>query len=661
MGSIFGIAESTNFAKSLAANEGIKVLQVRENVTPYSREDGSIVIGVPSLYNNDEYMGHLHREIGKQMKDMSFFYTLKEEESELRKAAKMVLQAQRTEYNKAGEFRGRDRILANQYRADMERAGGVSRVVEELATVNPTIAAMVYIGNEIRNEWQGYNPCDMPQSIQLEVERLRPVLESKWLQIDSKEDLEEVLNSIQYKERDDDRGEGNSDGSGDSSGDGGGSERSGSGDGEREPGTEETEGSGSSSPEESSGTGEDSSGDEGVNQNPQEGGEGEGDDAQGGGEEGGRDSEEAQGEGRGEQRSESEGGTADGQSPEGEGDSQGDGGEGTESEGQGGGTAADSKDSASDGGDGDDTKLAHNEHGASDAASRLADIGLIKEPAYQATPPEKSDSVPYVPDDRCSIIDLTKRELVPSRRCGIIEKKLEGFILSKRIRKYLITMSQTGYEYGKKRGKLCSKSISRIYAGHTQPRIFKQKNAQKIQQDTAIFILGDCSGSMSRSRYDISSACQISMSECLQSLRIPHMMMQFTTKSKRVHYIMKRFEEQFVSRDTLIARYSHGGIYMGSNADGEAVTEAAQRLAARPEKNKILLVLSDGAPAWDYGDERFLKDTVKHIEESKVMHILGIGIESSRVEEYYSDCRVIYKLEEMESVLLNMLRDKVLK
>jgi hypothetical protein len=166
-----------------------------------------------------------------------------------------------------------------------------------------------------------------------------------------------------------------------------------------------------------------------------------------------------------------------------------------------------------------------------------------------------------------------------------------------------------------------------------------------------------------RRRYSTSAACQIAMSETLQSLRIPHAIMQFSTGGGGIkHYDMKFFNESFVSRDKLIKRYSSSHIYMGSNADGEGVTEAAQMLARRPESNKILIVLSDGQPAFGFGDDdRFLKDTVASIEDSKIMDILGIGIQTRAVRAYYKDCEVVDNLTDLEGVLVSLLRDKVLK
>lgn len=124
---------------------------------------------------------------------------------------------------------------------------------------------------------------------------------------------------------------------------------------------------------------------------------------------------------------------------------------------------------------------------------------------------------------------------------------------------------------------------------------------------------------------------------------------------------MKKFGERNVSRDTLLKRYGADKVHMGCNADGEAVTAAAQYLARREEREKLLIVLSDGSPAYGGNDERYLSDTVKSIEASKTMDIIGVGIQTHSVERYYKTSKVVNQLDELEKVLLSLLRDKVLK
>ena len=244
--------------------------------------------------------------------------------------------------------------------------------------------------------------------------------------------------------------------------------------------------------------------------------------------------------------------------------------------------------------------------------------------------------------------------------------------LSKRVKRYLIAKKQVGYEYGKKRGRICPKNIGRLYSGSPmdQPRIFKERNQERLHQDTAVMILGDCSGSMTGTRtvngmliskYMISAACQVALSTVLTPLRIPHAMMQFTTSGYNVmQYHMKGFEEK-VGKEELIKRFSSMSISMESNSDGESLMYAASVLSARPERRKLLIVLSDGQPAHNGGDSFYLRDVTKLIEGTKGIDLIGIGIRSEAVETYYRRSRVVNDLDKLEEELLEVLKENLLR
>jgi len=637
--SIFTMQESSMFARALASQGNVEVKQSDEITDPYSDTDGTIHIGTPSIYNESAYMGSLHREISKQCGDMTFFQDLDVSKNPLQNTCKNILQAQRTEYNQEGIYEGRDRILSDAYDQNIRDAGGIKKLVKGLGESNATVAAMIYLGNEMRNDWsKSFNYCDdIPANVKEEVDRLETMLEEDWLELGSTEDLSNLLERIQNE-------------------------------GTQQEGGDEEGSSDTGEDKGSSDTGEDKgSSDTGEDKGSSDTGEDEGvpSDGQGvpSGEEGSSDTGEDKGSSdTGEDKGSSDTGEDKGSSDTGEDKGSSDTGEdeGVPSDGQG----VPSGEEGS--GDPDTQSLSEGPRGrgvgATDAYESLKSIGLVKEPS-KLNEYVQPDRVPYQPrSNDLETIDITKRAAEDTPWSGAIKEALGTFTLSRKIKKHLIAQKQVGYELGKKRGKICAKNIGRIYAGHNQPRIFKEKCASKIQQDTAIFILGDCSGSMCGDRYETSACCQISMSEVLSVLQIPHMMMQFSTGGRsRKHFIMKYFTERGVSRDTLLQRYGSHGIGMGCNADGEAVTEAAQILARRPETNRILIVLSDGSPVYMSGGDQFLTDTVKEIEDSGVVSVIGIGIQTHSVKRYYKTSKVIMELSELEGVLLNLLKETVLK
>lgn len=606
MSKVFGMFESTTFAKALAADEGVRVTQKHEHMEPYVQNRKTLVIGIPSIYEHDLYMEQLHSELSKVMRETQFFYDLEYKEDSLQEIIRRILQGQRTEYNMFGQYAGRDRILRNRYSNRVRNNGGISNVCSALGASSPTVGALMYCDCMLRNEWQGYITGDCPPELEDEVRRIWPIVMDSWLQLDSKKALETLIDRIIHEEEEEEQGEQDGEETGEGTGDSG-------------------EGSSGGRTGESEETGEPSG------ESPESTDESTGDD--------------------------------EGQSDKDEGDSSG-GGDEAGGEGAGGGEPDNNYRLAEEEltGSRESTQGAENLTGGG-SATQLADMGLIKDAKQVNDYEHKMTGADYCPSsaEDIQLMDITKGLNPRDPKVRSINQTLGTFSLSKKIRKYLLSVSQVGYDYGLKKGKLCNKNISRIYAGGNQPRIFKERQAFRIKQDTAVFILGDCSGSMGGTKYDTSAACQISASETLQALKIPHAMGMFSTGGSRIyHMVLKTFEDMFVSRDKLVDRYSDGAIRSGCNADGEAVVWAATELAKRKESNKILIVLSDGYPAHTRGDDEFLKAVVGDIRDNSSMHILGIGIMSEAVSSFYPEYRVVNKVEDLESVLLDLLKEKII-
>jgi cobaltochelatase CobT len=100
---------------------------------------------------------------------------------------------------------------------------------------------------------------------------------------------------------------------------------------------------------------------------------------------------------------------------------------------------------------------------------------------------------------------------------------------------------------------------------------------------------------------------------------------------------------------------------MEENADGDSILFAYNRLKGRKEKKKLLIVLSDGQPAAHRGRGiyGFTHKVVKQIEKEGVVDIYGIGIESSAVENFYTQHTVINDSSELEKALLTVLKNKL--
>jgi cobaltochelatase CobT len=98
------------------------------------------------------------------------------------------------------------------------------------------------------------------------------------------------------------------------------------------------------------------------------------------------------------------------------------------------------------------------------------------------------------------------------------------------------------------------------------------------------------------------------------------------------------------------------------NIDGEALLWAHNRLIARAEERRILMVISDGAPVDDStasangGNylERHLRQVIEWIEKRSSVELLAIGI-GHDVTRYYSRAVTIMDAEQLAGAMIDQL------
>jgi cobaltochelatase CobT len=100
------------------------------------------------------------------------------------------------------------------------------------------------------------------------------------------------------------------------------------------------------------------------------------------------------------------------------------------------------------------------------------------------------------------------------------------------------------------------------------------------------------------------------------------------------------------------------------NIDGEALMWAHNRLTARPEQRRILMVISDGAPVDDStlsvnaGNylERHLREVIEMIETRSPVELLAIGI-GHDVTRYYKRAVTIVDAEQLGGAMTEKLAE----
>jgi cobaltochelatase CobT len=263
---------------------------------------------------------------------------------------------------------------------------------------------------------------------------------------------------------------------------------------------------------------------------------------------------------------------------------------------------------------------------------------------------------------------------------NVIRRKLERALSAKMNR---------GWEGGREQGKLDTKRLVSAFNGKTD--VYKERDPVP-EIDTATTILIDCSGSMSGSKIQLANEIAIALAEALERTTVSYEILGFTdrfsgwqrfyrekVKGRKesfsrveglLHYVFKDYNESL-----LRAKPALGGIdcyaERRENVDGEAVQWASRRLLKRHEKRKVMLVLSDGLPAFtcsraggyeDYdlmGAQRHCRYAVDEAIKSGI-DMIGIGIKDSSVKKFYPDHVVVRNLDDLQKTVISKLAKALL-
>ena len=277
-----------------------------------------------------------------------------------------------------------------------------------------------------------------------------------------------------------------------------------------------------------------------------------------------------------------------------------------------------------------------------------------------------------VPGHRYQDAWLAKLEEETRHMVGIMQKNIERMMAAR---------SQSVKVPGFRSGRLNSAGLHRLFAN--DDRIFRRKFEAKTK-DTAVGLLIDNSGSMSGKKQAVAMATGFALSQTLERVGIPHEVVGFTTGSMNVpglsgrmisaeqsrigrHFsrveplympIFKEFQERLTPEVKRRFASAHSDQdFLSQNADGECVEIATNRLLRRPEKRKVLIVLSDGSPSCPgvHADQLYkLHKAIKDAETQKV-DLVGIGILSEAVRSFYPRHIVLKDLNSLPGTVMGEL------
>ena len=194
-----------------------------------------------------------------------------------------------------------------------------------------------------------------------------------------------------------------------------------------------------------------------------------------------------------------------------------------------------------------------------------------------------------------------------------------------------------------------------------------QKREKPTEKDYAITILIDLSGSMSGSKIQETFKAVIVLTEVLNRLSIKTEILGFNDRI----YEYQKFKEKMSNdirekmgsmlkevddrSDTGKARY---------NDDGWALTKASERLATQREKEKFLIVLSDGVPeespmhpSSEYELSKMIQKIISKTDQKLIG--LGIGSGTGHVKKYYPNSIANVGVKEMSEKLAELIKEVI--
>ena len=283
--------------------------------------------------------------------------------------------------------------------------------------------------------------------------------------------------------------------------------------------------------------------------------------------------------------------------------------------------------------------------------------------------------------DLCDPAELTRLRAMMDQQLA----NLQGVVarLANRLQRKLMAQQLRSWEFDLEEGILDAGRLARVVTNPTTSLSFKWENDTEFR-DTVVTLLIDNSGSMRGRPISVAALSADILARTLERCGVKVEVLGFTTqawkggKTRELwqtqgkplhpgrlndlrHIVYKSADAPWRRSRTALGLMLREGI-LKENIDGEALLWAHQRLMARPEQRRILMVISDGAPVDDStlsanpGNylEKHLRDVIEWIETRSPVQLMAIGI-GHDVTRYYAKAITIVDPEELGGTVMRQL------
>lgn len=255
--------------------------------------------------------------------------------------------------------------------------------------------------------------------------------------------------------------------------------------------------------------------------------------------------------------------------------------------------------------------------------------------------------------------------------------------LANRLQRRLMAKQNRTWEFDLEEGLLDAGRLSRVVTNPSHPLSYKMEQDMKFR-DTVVTLLIDNSGSMRGRPISIAAISGDIMARTLERCGVKVEILGFTTKAWKGgqcrekwltggrpakpgrlndlrHIIYKTADTPWRRARRNLGLMMREGL-LKENIDGEALLWAHDRLLARSEDRRILMVISDGAPVDDStlsvnnGTylEQHLRQVIDYIEARSPVQLIAIGI-GHDVTRYYQRAVTILDAEQLGGAMTEQL------
>ena len=257
--------------------------------------------------------------------------------------------------------------------------------------------------------------------------------------------------------------------------------------------------------------------------------------------------------------------------------------------------------------------------------------------------------------------------------------------LANRLQRRLLAQQNRSWMFDLEEGMLDTARLTRVITDPTAPLSFKAESESPFR-DTVVTLLLDNSGSMRGRPIMVAAVCADILARTLERCGVKVEILGFTTRAWKGgqareawiaagkpanpgrlndlrHIIYKSADAPWRRAKKSLGLMMREGL-LKENIDGEALVWAHDRLMARPEQRRILMVISDGSPVDDSTQsantalylDKHLRQVIAEIEDRSPVELLAIGI-GHDVTRWYRRAVTLIDVEQLAGAMTEKLAE----